>query len=167
MKRLSATICVLLLGLVSTALAQSDHDKQSDGRFTGLAFITEDVRWYEQFSQPEMPVIDGKNRFQPGERGALALIFSNAEPRNGEVRIECEILAIQPDGKRTSVGDPKACYRGPYFGDNILHPTLVDLQFEVAEGDPSGQAGFQITMRDAHSGRKLTLNVAYQQEQGR
>jgi hypothetical protein len=167
MKRLGATTCVLFLNFVSAALGQSDYDKQSDGKFTGLAFITEDVRWYEQFSQPEMPAIDGKNRFLTGERGALALIFSNAEPKDGEVRIECEIVAIEPNGQRTAVGDPQACYRGPYFGDNILHPTLVDLQFEVAEGDPSGQAGFQITMRDVYSGRQLELNVAYQQEQGR
>ena len=141
------------------------HDKQSDGRFTGIAMITDDVSWYDLFARPEAPQISGRDVFTPGVRGSLVLIFSNAEARDGNAQVECDITAFYPEGKRVVVVEGGVCYQGPYRGDGILHPALIDLQFEVEAGDPAGRSGFEITMRDDNSNREVELTVAYTQEQ--
>lgn len=156
------TVLLALVGSLSSATAQSGSDRQADGDFVGIAMITDDLRWHELFQRPEAPRINGQDRFGPGDRGALAIIFSNAEPRNGAVRIECDITAFDPDGSYTVV-DSGICYEGPYYGDGILHPALLDLQFEIGEDDPPGRAGFEVTLRDANSRRDVDLAVAFTQ----
>lgn len=166
MNRLVGALLVLVV-LAGQAFAQSSPgtDKQSDGQFTGIAMITDDVGWYDLFSRPETPQINGRDVFVPGVRGSLVLIFSNAESRDGNARVECDITAFYPAEKPVVVVDDGVCYEGPYRGHSILHPTLIDLQFEVEAGDPAGRSGFEITMRDANSGREVELTVAYTQEQ--
>lgn len=159
-------ICGLLISANGEAWAQPferSADKQSDGRFTGLAFITDDIVWYEQFQRPEVPEISVRDRFTAGEQGALAIIFSNAEPRNGVVRVTCSITSYDPEGSRLLV-DAGLCYEGPFAGPNILHPSLLELKFEVGPEDLPGRSGFQITLRDAHSGRKVNLEVSFMYE---
>lgn len=155
---------ILMVGMTGLSLAQEDtgFDKDSDGQFTGLALITDDAKWYELFSRPEPPQISGKSSFGPGEEGSLALIFSNAEPKNGMAEIRCDITAFDPEGSR-QVANDNICYKGPYHGRNILHPTLVDLRFAMGQDEPEGKAGFKITMRDVHSGRAVDLNVSFTQ----
>lgn len=155
---------VLAASISGPLLAQQDSgaDKDSDGQFTGLAIITDDAKWYEQFARPETPQISGKSSFGPGEEGSLALIFSNAEPKDGTAEIRCDITAFDPEGSR-QVANDNVCYKGPYYGPNILHPTLVDLRFAMGEDEPEGTAGFKITMRDVHSGRVVDLNVSFTQ----
>ena len=165
MMRMIAGLLVGSMAVCGSAMAQSISDKTSDGEFTGIALITDDTGWYELFQRPEPPEISGRSVFAPGTRGALALIFSNAEPRGGNAKVECDITAFYPEGERVVVVEGGTCYEGPYRGDNILHPALVDLQFEVEVGDPAGQSGFEITMRDANSGREVELTVNYAQEQ--
>ena len=149
------------------AMAQSPdgHDKQSDGQFTGIAMITDDLEWYDLFQRPEPPQINGPDRLEAGERGALVIIFSNAEPRDGMAKITCDITAFDPTGSRL-VAEDETCYEGPFRGPNILHPALLDLQFEIGPADPEGRAGFEITLRDAHSGREVQLKVAFTQGAG-
>lgn len=155
---------VLIAGMTGSSLAQQDtgFDKDSDGQFTGLAIITDDAKWYEMFSRPEVPQISGKSSFGPGEAGSLALIFSNAEPHDGTAEIRCDITAFDPEGSRQIANDD-VCYKGPYSGPNILHPTLIDLRFAMGQDEPAGKAGFKIRMRDAHSGRAVDLNVSFTQ----
>jgi hypothetical protein len=163
---LSRILCAILVGglLSSAASAQSDIgiDKASSGRFTGLAVITDDLDWYDMFSRPETPSFSSKPHFAPGEWGALATIFSNAEAHDGKVEVRCDIDAFDPTGTRQVVRDA-VCYEGPYRGDNILHPTLADLRFQIAPEDPPGEAGFLVTMRDAHSGHEVELRVSFEQ----
>ena len=149
----------------TNAFAQSDYDKQSDGQFTGLALITDDPNWHLQFQRPSTPAIDGRDHFKAGESGTLALIFSNAEPRQGNVKIVCDVIAFDPQGSRKIV-DAGPCYEGPYAGPNILHPTLLDLNFTIGPNDPKGLAGFRIVLRDAYSDRKVELAVAFTQGEG-
>lgn len=155
-------ILVLTMGLLAPALGIGDmgFDKQSDGQFTGLAFITGDAQWYEAFSRPEVPRFSGKTTFAPGEEGVLALIFSNAEPRNGMVEIRCDIEAFDPESTREVASDV-LCYQGPLYGPNILHPASLDLRFVMGEDEPPGPAGFRITMRDAHTQRTVILEVSH------
>lgn len=153
-----------LLGGSGSAFAQGS-DKDSDGQFTGIAMITDDLTWYERFQRPETPEINGKDTFWAGERGSLVIIFSNAEPRDGTVSVICDITAFDPEGSHLVV-DSKPCYEGPFHGPNILHPALLDLQFEIGPNDRPGQAGFGITLRDAYSGREVQLKVAFTQGAG-
>ncbi len=161
MRAMAALFLVLasLMG-ASAALAQDGADQKHDGKFTGIAIITDDLKWFDLFSKPETPRIHGKRAFAPGERGALALAFSNAEPQQGIVRIECDITAFDPDGS-SEVAKAAPCYEGPYYGDNILTPALLDLQFEIGEDDTEGRTGFRIAARDVHSGRSVKLSVAF------
>ena len=152
-----------LLG--GSAWAQESSDKQSDGQFTGIAMVTDDLDWYDLFQRPEPPEISGPDRFEAGERGALVIIFSNAEARDGVAKVMCDITAFDPTGSHL-VAESETCYEGPYAGPNILHPALLDLQFEIGPSDPPGQAGFEITLRDAHSGREVALKVAFTQGAG-
>ena len=160
---------LLALGSAHTALAQAPDtgmDKQSDGRFTGIAVVTDNVDWYEMFQRPEPPQFDGKGHYGPGDRGSLAIIFSNPEPRNGVVRVLCDIVARDPAETRR-VASEAVCYEGPYLGPNILHPALLDLRFEMGADEPAGQAGFSVTLNDAYSGRAVTLDVSFTQGPGR
>jgi len=157
-------VLVLAGGLALPSSAQPDNgmDKQSDGQFTGLAFITDDAKWYELFDRPETPQLSGKSHFGPNEKGALALIFSNAEAKNGEVEIRCDIQAFDPEGSR-EIADNDVCYKGPFRGPNILIPTLLDLRFGMGPDEPNGTSGFSVTMRDVHSGREVDLEVSFTQ----
>lgn len=151
----------LAVSIAGPALAAS-LDKASDGQFTGIALITDDLNWYDTMRRPQTPSFEERDRFVVGEKGALAIVFSNAEPRDGVVRIVCDVTAFDPDGSRLIV-DSGPCYEGPFAGPNLLHPALLDLKFEIAPGDPTGRAGFQITLRDAHSGRSIDLEVDFTQ----
>jgi hypothetical protein len=161
MKRSIAAFILSALLLVNTANAQSS-DKDSDGVFTGIALITDNPRWHELFQRPEVPQISGVSRLTAGERGTLALLFSNAEPRNGMVKIACDVTAFDPNGSR-SVVESGPCYEGPFSGPNILHPTLLDLSFAIGADEPEGQAGFKVKLRDVHSGRTVDLTVSFTQ----
>ena len=164
--RLAQIVAVLFALLAMPALAQPaapfGTGKKSDGRFTGIALITDNARWYELFRRPEPPRIRGKSDFARGERGTLALIFSDAEPRNGRANIVCDVTAFDTAGSRVVVKS-SPCYEGPYHGPNVLHPALLDIQFTIGPDDPVGRAGFRVTMRDAHSGRKVELAVFFSQ----
>jgi len=159
-------LALVLPGIGAVALAQSSgSDKQSNGTFTGIALITGDLSWYELFRRRETPHIRGQDHFKPGERGALAIIFSNPKPHEGVVRVICDVTAFDPQGSQLVV-DSGPCYEGPYLGPNILHPALLDLQFEIGANDPSGRAGFEIALRDGHSGRQVDLAVSFTQGAG-
>ena len=167
----SVALLAALLALSTAPVAAQDalppsaisSDKQSDGDFTGIAMLTDDPKWYEQFQKPETPEISGQSEFGPGEKGSLAIIFSNAEPRGGVVRVMCDITAFDPEGSRVVV-ESEPCYEGPYAGPNILHPALLTLNFGIGPDEPAGRGGFAITLRDAHSGRQVDLHVAFTQE---
>jgi hypothetical protein len=161
MSRVLGLAVVALLASTAGVLAQG-ADKQSDGRFTGYAAITDDLKWYDRFQRPETPAIHGQDLFKPGDRGSLVILFSNAEPRQGAVKVECDIVSFDPKGS-SKVVDAGTCYEGPYHGDNIFHPALLDLQFEIGENDPAGAAGFNVTLRDVNSGRSVDLSVAFKQ----
>jgi len=164
LRLVSAILTLILIG--SAAGAQSSgpvtSDKGSDGTFTAIALITDDLAWHEKFRQPQTPQIDGRGHFAPGQRGALALIFSNAEPRQGKVKIACDVTAFDPAGSRVLV-KAGPCYDGPFAGPNLLHPTGLDLHFTIAPDDPQGLAGFRVTLRDLHSGRAVDLEVSFTQ----
>jgi len=165
LRSLVAFVLAVSLGNAASAQSSLSTDKRSDGAFTGIALITDDLSWYELFQRPEPPRISGEDQFGPGERGSLAIIFSNAEPNGGTVRVECDIRAFDPKGSRIVI-ESGLCYEGPYGGDNVLHPALLDIQFEIAPDDPAGQAGFEITLRDANSTRMVTLTVEFTQRTG-
>lgn len=163
--RAIALAVLLALGGAGAAFSQAADtgmDKQSDGRFTGIAVVTDNIDWYDMFQRPEPPQFDGKSHYGPGEQGSLAIIFSNPEPRDGVVRVLCDITARDPAGARQVAADA-VCYEGPYLGPNILHPALLDLRFETGDDEPAGQAGFSVELRDAHSGRAVTLDVSFTQ----
>lgn len=141
-------------------------DKASSGRFTGIAFVTDDLKWYERFARPELPEIKGHDQFVAGERGTLGILFSNAEARDGVVKIVCDVTVFDPDKSRLIV-DSGPCYEGPYRGPNILHPALLELHFTIGAKDPVGKAGFKITLRDAHSRRSVKLAVDFLQGRGK
>ena len=67
-RRIAALLPVLLL-LCVPALAQEDRglDKASDGQFTGLLVVTDDLDWYDMFARPEVPQFSGKSHFMPGD----------------------------------------------------------------------------------------------------
>jgi hypothetical protein len=163
--RAAALLLAATLAGFSPVLAQDDADQKHDGKFTGIAMVTKDLKWFELFSKPETPEIRGAGKFVPGERGAVALIFSNAEPRGGKIKIECDVTAFDPDGS-SQVAKSASCYDGPYYGDDILTPALLDIQFEIGKDDPDGKAGFHITARDVYSGRSVKLSVTFVQDTG-
>lgn len=156
-----------LLGSTAAFAQPADGgiDKASDGQFTGLLLVTDNLGWYEMFLRPEPPSFEAKAHFGPGEKGSLAIIFSNAEPRDGVVRVLCDITAHDPDGSR-QVANDQLCYEGPFFGPNILHPALLDLRFEIGDDEPSGQSGFSVTLLDAYSDRTVDLGIAFTQGAG-
>ena len=162
MSRVIAGLFLASLALTGIATAQSSSDKASDGQFTGIALITDDPNWHQQFQRPETPEISSVDHLAAGERGTLAIIFSNAEPRDGVAKIVCDVTVFDPSGSRLIV-DSGPCYEGPYAGPNILHPTLLDLSFGIGEDEPEGEAGFEITLRDVHSGRVVDLIVGFTQ----
>ncbi len=164
--RFLAVVVAAILAAAAPAAAQtSSSDKDSSGQFTGIALITDDPNWRELFKRPETPQISGASRFKPGQRGVLAIMFSNAEPRQGRVRVICDVTAFDPKGSH-SVVRSAPCYEGPFAGPNILHPVALDLQFEIGADDPAGRAGFEVTLRDAHSRREVELHVTFIQERG-
>ena len=162
MQRLIAQIAFAFLALTATAMAQPSSDKASDGQFTGIALITDDANWYKLFQRPETPQLSGVDRLAAGKRATLAIIFSNAEPRDGVVKITCDVTAFDPAGSRQIV-NAGPCYEGPYAGPNILHPTQLDLSFGIGENEPEGQAGFKVTLHDVYSGRQVNLTVGFMQ----
>jgi hypothetical protein len=162
MKSMVAGLMLSCFALTGGAMAQSSSDKASDGQFTGIALITDDPEWHQLFQRPETPEISGVDRLAAGEKGTLAIIFSNAEPRDGVVKIVCDVTAFDPSGSQLIV-DSGPCYEGPYAGPNILHPTLLNLSFGIGEDEPEGKAGFEVTLRDAHSGREVDLVVGFTQ----
>ena len=85
--RALATALLLVAALTASVSAQDAADQKHDGKFTGIAIITKDLKWYDLFNKPDPPQISGEDTFRPGERGALVLIFSNPEPRQGFVKI--------------------------------------------------------------------------------
>ena len=137
-------------------------EKASDGPFTGLLLVTDNLDWYGMFQRPEPPSFESKEHFVPGEKGSLAIIFSNAEPRDGIVTVMCDINSRNPQGSQ-QVAENQVCYEGPFYGPNILHPALLDLKFEMAADEPAGEAGFSVTLRDANSGRVVNLDVSFTQ----
>lgn len=156
---------LLLLLCNTTAFAQSvdgGMDKASDGQFTGLLLVTDNLDWYDMFQRTEPPAFEAKENFAPGEKGSLAIIFSNAEPRDGFVRVLCDITAHDPDGSR-QVADDQVCYEGPFYGPNILHPALLDLRFEIGDDEPSGKSGFSVRLQDVYSNRAVDLDVDFMQ----
>lgn len=156
-------LAVLLCTAAASAQpADGGMDKASDGQFTGLLLVTDNLAWYDMFQRPEPPSFDAKQHFVPGEKGSLAIIFSNAEPRNGTVRVMCDISTRNPEGSRQVAAD-QVCYEGPFYGPNILHPALLELKFEMGDEEPAGEAGFSVTLRDAHSGRSVDLDVSFTQ----
>ncbi len=159
---------VLALLVSGAALAQSPGgtDKQSDGRFTAIAIVTDNLAWHDLFRRPEPPQISGKSRFGPGDPGAVAIVFSNATPREGNVRVECDVTAFDPAGSSVVV-DSGVCYEGQYYGDDVLHPVPLDLQFAVGPNDLSGRAGFEVTLRDVYASRSVELNVDFMQDTGK
>lgn len=163
MKRLIFALALALASLVSigSATAQSS-DKKSDGDFTGLALITDDPNWFALFQRPETPNISLRNVLGAGDSAALALIFSNAEPLDGVIRVVCDVTAFDPKGSQVLV-ESGPCYEGPSIGPNILVPALLNISFSIAPDDPDGEAGFEITMRDVNSGRSVNLNVTFTQ----
>ena len=82
------------------------------------------------------------------------------------MKIECDITALDPKGSSV-VARSATCYEGQYGGDNVLHPALLDLQFEVTENDKAGRAGFEIVLRDAYSTRSVVLHIYYEQDTAR
>lgn len=159
-------ICLLavLLGtaVASAQSANQDIAKASDGQFTGLLLVTDNLAWYEMFQRPEPPTFEAKDHFERGQKGSLAIIFSNAEPRDGIVRVMCDISTHNPEGTRQVAVD-EVCYEGPFYGPNILHPALLELKFEMGDDEPAGDAGFSVTLRDAYSGRSVDLAVWFTQ----
>lgn len=163
-----AMALLAVLGCASGAVSQTTDggiDKASDGAFTGLLLVTDNVDWYDMFQRPEPPSFEAKEHFGPGEPGSLAIIFSNAEPRDGQVRVLCDIIAHDPEGTR-EVATNQVCYEGPFFGPNILHPALLDLRFEMGGDEPAGRAGFSVALRDAYSGRAVDLEISFTQGAG-
>ncbi|MCY1548414.1 hypothetical protein D9M68_845210 [compost metagenome] len=158
-------LSLLFLFGATAAFAQpvsSGIEKASDGQFTGLLLVTDDLDWYDMFQRPEPPSFEAKEHFGPGEKGSLAIIFSNAAPRDGNVRVLCDITAHDPEGSR-QVADDQLCYEGPFYGPNILHPALLDLRFEIGADEPAGRSGFSVTLRDAYSDRAVDLDIAFTQ----
>lgn len=162
--RLPLIGAIVLLATLAASAQSPDRgmDKASDGAFTGLLLVTDNLDWYDMFQRPEPPSFEAKEHFVPGEKGALAIIFSNAEPSDGVVRVMCDISTYNPDG-RQQVVDNQLCYEGPFYGPNILHPALLDLKFEMADDEPAGEAGFSVTLRDTNSGRSVDLDIAFTQ----
>lgn len=142
----------------------SNSDKQSDGKFTGIALITDDAAWYEKFQRPEIPQINGRDHFSAGQRGALAVIFSNAKPLKGMIKVLCDVTSFDSEGSRV-LAKSAPCYEGPDAGTNVLYPTLLDLNFKIGPKD-NGQAGFAVTLHDVHSGRAVDLKVSFAQGDG-
>jgi hypothetical protein len=153
-----------LLAGSSVAVAQplQPIDRESSGNFTAIAIVTSDIGWYDLFRRPETPHIRDTEHFAAGQTGALAIIFSNAKPRDGKIKVECDVTAFDPKGSSTVV-DGGTCYEGPYFGDGVLHPALLDVRFDIGPNDPPGRAGFKVTLRDAQSGRRVNLEVGFVQ----
>jgi hypothetical protein len=164
MRRPLVVAVIVLLSSMAAWAQSADRgmDKASDGQFTGLLLVTDNLDWYDMFQRPEPPSFEAKDHFVPGEKGALAIIFSNAKPRDGVVRVMCDISTYNPDGRK-QVADDQLCYEGPFYGPNILHPALLDLKFEMAEDEPAGEAGFSVTLRDANSGRSVDLDISFTQ----
>jgi hypothetical protein len=155
---------VFLFAFSAVGAEPQTSDKASNGRFTGIALVTSDLDWFDKFQRPETPQIKGKSSFGPGESGAIVTLFSNAEVRNGRVRVECQITAFQPEKERRTY-PPGPCYDGPARPDNVLYPSLLDLRFSMGEDEPAGISGFDIVMRDLHSGRSVKLRVSFLQGQ--
>jgi hypothetical protein len=158
-------VLVAMLAVAPTAASDTSVNKQNDGKFTGIAMVTSDLKWFKLFESPKTPEIKGKDSFRPGEWGAIAVIFANAEPRKGVVKVECDITAFDPKGSTVILKGGK-CYEGPYYGDFVLTPVLIDLHFEIKADDAPGRAGFKITLRDVYSKRSVKLTVDFQQDTG-
>lgn len=163
-----AVLAVIASLVCASALAAEPRstDKASSGAFTGIALVTDDPNWFELFRRPETPEISGKDSFRPGERGVIAVLFSNAEPENGRVAVSCEITAYEPDGTSSRYA-PGPCYDGPALPDNVLYPTALDLQFTVGPNDQNGLAGFRIVLRDLNGGQSVALDVSFMQDTAR
>lgn len=163
---LRAMLAVLAMSCLTPVASAQPADrgieKASDGPFTGLLLVTDNLDWYDMFQRSEPPAFEAKEHFVPGEKGALAIIFSNAEPLDGIVTVMCDITTRNPQGSQ-KVAENQVCYEGPFYGPNILHPALLDLKFEMADDEPAGEAGFSVTLRDANSGRAVDLDVSFTQ----
>lgn len=157
-------IALTMLGALAagSASAVEPSDKDSDGDFTGLALITDDLKWYEAFNRPETPNLNRRDSLLAGEQGTLALIFASAEAKDGKHSIVCDIVAFDPRGRRTLV-EGRSCYEGPARRPYILVPTLLAIDFRITDEDPVGEAGFEITMKDMYSGREVQLTVSFMQ----
>jgi len=162
--RLITIACILfpLFAMQATAQQARPSDKQSDGQFTGIALVTNDPVWYEQFNRPETPSLAQITSVAVGERGVIATLFSNPTLKNGNAKVECSLSVTQPDG--TSQNLPSGiCYEGPARPANVLYPSLMDIQFEVTATDPVGFVTFNINMKDAYSDKAVTLTVTFLQ----
>lgn len=168
--RLAGLIAAIVL-LTSTLCASAwgaeprSMDKNSDGAFTGIALITEDLNWFETFQRPETPQFSGKDSLKPSEKAAVATFFSNPRVESGRVRVRCSVTAFEPSGETRALPSGM-CYDGPPLPPNTLYPTFLDFKFGVGEDDARGIAGFRITMRDLNSGREVTVVVSFMQDTG-
>lgn len=151
-----------VLALGAGASEPQIHDRASNGDFTGIALVTDDLNWFEQFSRPETPQIHGQDRFVPGETGAIAVVFSNAAAKGGQVLVQCALSFTDVDGSTRDL-PPGTCYEGPAYPPDVLYPSLLDLRFTISEEDPAGLVGFTIGLTDVNSGRSVELEVSFYQ----
>ncbi|MCB9992542.1 MAG: hypothetical protein H6873_02670 [Hyphomicrobiaceae bacterium] len=135
-------------------------DVQSDGTFTAYAYLTDNFDWLQGYDGTALPAITPKGEFAPGERGAVALVFSHPAPNGGLVRISCQLTATKPDGTVQKF-DPDFCHYGPVGPADIFYPSQTTFYFAAGEDEPPGLARFDIAVRDLHSDRMVTLSVSY------
>lgn len=154
-------VALAFAGSASTALAQTIV-KADDGTFAVAAMITTDPTWRERFTENAWPRVD-KAIFAVGESGTLALVFANAEIRNGEASIVCDVT-LYDDRVEKVIAEKTPCYQGPAGVPGMANPVMVDWTFTVLAGDALGKAGFRVTITDAHSGRAIPVDVSYARE---
>ncbi|MCB1517117.1 MAG: hypothetical protein KDJ19_05825 [Hyphomicrobiaceae bacterium] len=157
----------LVLALWGFALAAhgqepQPQDTQSDGTFTAYAYLTDNFDWLEGFDGTALPAITPKATFAPGERGAIALVFSHPAPNSGLVRISCQLTATKSDGTVQKF-DPTLCHYGPVGPADVFYPSQTTFYFAAGQEDLPGLARFDIAVRDLHSDREVTLSVSYAQ----
>jgi hypothetical protein len=141
--------------------AAAPIQKASASGFTVIAVITTDLRWLEKWSKPGAPNFQEVGTLKVGDKATLALLFSDAQLRNGRALLQCDVTIVDESDGSVKKSPPHVCFdANAKAPPHTLIPTLLEINFTVAPADKPGLLRFQIGVTDQNRHVRVPVSVS-------